>query len=258
MSEWFEKFFDGPYAAVLPYVFDQAQTLEHVRVVKRLLKLRKNARVLDIPCGMGRLTIPMAASGLAMTGVDLIPSYIRRARLLAKKEGGKIRFFQSDMREIAFDREFDAAFNWFGSFGYFSDADNSAFCKRIFRALKPGGRFLVEGINKSWLLAHFLGQFAQVVGDVRVVYYNRYEPRTSRILSTWTFSKDKEIERRRVILRIFNGAEMRAVLRAAGFCDIRLFGFPPPGRLTRHSQRLIAVGTRPKESRSKTLMPPVK
>jgi len=50
----------------------------------------------------------------------------------------------------------------------------------------------------------------------------------------------------RVIFLVFsvNGAKMRALLRSAGFRDIELFGSPPPGRLTRHSQRLIAIGKR--------------
>lgn len=251
MGEWFEEFFGGLYAKVLPKVFDEAQTREDVRVVKRLLRLRKGQRVLDIPCGMGRLAVPMARMGLAMTGVDLTRSYVRRARRYARQEGLDVRFVCGDMREIAFEAEFDAAFNWFGSFGYFSDADNLRFCKRVFEALKPGGRFLVEGMNKSWLLARFQPRSDQTVGGVRIVEHRRLDAGSGRAASTWTFSRGGVSERRRSSMRVFNGAEMRTLLRAAGLRDITLFGYPPLGRFTRHSKRLIAVGRRPLKLREK-------
>ncbi|MCK4849796.1 MAG: methyltransferase domain-containing protein [Phycisphaerae bacterium] len=244
-SQWYQTFFDGLYAKVLPKTFDQQTTLKQARIVKRLLRLRKDQRALDIPCGLGRLTIPLAQMGLDMTGVDLTESYLWRARRLAKKNHLNIRLVHSDMRDIAFDSEFDAAFNWFGSFGYFSDADNLAFAKRVFQALKPGGRFLVEGINKSWLLSHFRRRMEQTVGGVRITYLNRWDAKTSRVSCTWILCKGSKTERRQISLREYNGSEIRFLLRTAGFRDIELYGNPPLGRFTRHSRRLIAVARHP-------------
>ena len=245
MSEWFETFFDGLYAKVLPKTFDDVASREQVRIVKRLLGVRKGQRVLDVPCGMGRLTIPLARMGLAMTGVDLTAAYLARGRRQARREGLDVRWVHSDMREIDFDGEFDAAFNWFGSFGYFSDAGNLEFCRRVFRALRPGGRFLVEGPNKSWVLAHFRRTEDNTLGSVRVRTRNRWDARTCRCHSTWTLTRGGSMERHRIRVRLFNGGEMRALLQAAGFRDVRLFPRPPVGPFTRHSRRLIAVATKP-------------
>lgn len=241
MSEWYDEFFEGIYGRVLAQCFEEAQTLEHVRVVKKLLKLRRGQRVLDIPCGQGRLTLPLARMGLHMSGVDLTAKFLRRARQQARQENLDIRFVRSDMREIEFEDEFHAAFNWFGSFGYFSDEGNLELCRRVLRALKPGGRFLVEGINKSALLTNFRPHGEDLIGGVRVVRHNRWNARTGRVASTWTMSRGKATEQHTVSMRIFNGAEMRSLLRAAGFESIRLSGHPPLGRFTRHSRRLIAV-----------------
>ena len=246
MADWYENLFDGLYARVLPRTFDGPETLEQARMVKRLLQARKGQRVLDIPCGMGRLTIPLAQMGLAMTGVDLTAPYLTRARRLARRAGAGIRFVQSDMRAIAFEAEFHGAFNWFGSFGYFSDDENLEFARRVFHALRPGGRFLVEGMNKSWLLSHFRPRGEQKLGGVRIVNENRWHADTSRVHSTWTLSRGKTTERHEIRMRIFNGAEMRALLREAGFREVSLYPRPPVGRFTRHSRRLIAVGRRPR------------
>ena len=68
MAEWFERFFNGLYARVLPKSWDDAVSLDQARKVKRLLGLRKGQSCLDVPCGMGRLTIPLARSPAVRLG----------------------------------------------------------------------------------------------------------------------------------------------------------------------------------------------
>jgi SAM-dependent methyltransferase len=244
--EWFERFFGGLYEKVWFSVGSPAQNLKEARMMKQLLRLRKGERALDIPCGIGRLTIPLARMGLEVTGVDLTPAFVRRARLLSKKEAQRIRFLRCDMRDIDFDSEFDGAFNWFGSFGYFSDADNLRFCRKVLRALKPGGRFLVEGPNKSWILSHFRERSEKVAGGVRIAVRTRWNAKTDRVITRWILTEGAKTERyRKSSIRLFNGAEIRSLLRRAGFVNVELYGIPPLGRFTRQSRRLIAVGERP-------------
>jgi SAM-dependent methyltransferase len=247
MSAWYEKFFDGLYGRVLSSQFEQAKSLEQARVIKRLLGVRRGQRVLDVPCGQGRITLPLARMGLVMTGVDRTGAYLAKAARLAWRGRLAVRFLQSDMRAIAFEREFDAALNWFGSFGYFSDADNLEFCRRTLAALKPGGRFLVEGMNKSWVLAHFRPRQESRVGGVLVTQRSRLAPAEERIRTVWTLRRGRRAERHTVSMRVFTGTELREFLRAAGFGEVRLYG-PGGSRFTRHSRRLLAVATRPRRT----------
>jgi 2-polyprenyl-3-methyl-5-hydroxy-6-metoxy-1,4-benzoquinol methylase len=244
--EWYRTFFGGLYAEVLPATFAETETLAQARLVKRLLKLRRRQRVLDIPCGQGRVAVPLARMGLDVTGVDLMPGYIRRARRIARRAGVAVAFSTGDMREIDFEEEFHAAFNWFTSFGYFSDVDNLLLCRRVFRALRPGGRFLIEGAHKAWVLEHFRGRDDQKVGGIAITSRSTWNARTQRVTSHWTFRKGAVVERRSVHVRLFNGPELRKLLRRAGFREVELYGHPPTGRLHRHSRRLMAVGRRPK------------
>ena len=247
MPSWYDRFFSGLSSRVLANQVDAKESLRQARLVRRLLKVRQGARVLDIPCGQGRLTVPLARTGLDMTGVDLTAGYVRKARRLARREGLAVRFLCRDMRRITFDGEFDGAFNWFSSFGYFSDADDLAFLERILAALKPGGRFLLDMINKSFVLAHLRPVFHHTFGGVDVRIRNRWDAGTSRVYGTWTFRKGEAVERHRTCNRLYNGREMRQVLRQAGFRDVTLFGWPPLGRLTRHCRRLIAIARRPRD-----------
>jgi len=246
MPVWFEEFFEGLYGRVLADQFRREDSLRQARLVKRLLRARKGTRVLDVPCGQGRLTVPLARMGLEMTGLDLTGKYLRRARRAARREGLEVRFLRGDMREIDFEEEFSAVFNWFGSFGYFSDADNLRFCRRVLRALKPGGRFLVEGTNKPFILANFKTDMTSTVGGVRLRQRPSFDAARSRIRCTWHLRRGERTERHRISMRIFSGAEIRALLREAGFSEVKLYGSPPVRGLKRGSRRLIAVARKSK------------
>lgn len=243
-SEWYETFFDGLYAQVLGG-HDESRTVAEARIIKRVLRLRKGQRVLDCPCGMGRITFALAGLGLDVTGADLTASYIRRARRRAKREGLDVPFVRCDMRELPFQRQFHAVVNWFTSFGYFDDAGNLVAAKAAFAALKPGGRFLIEMLNKSWLLPRFTPKGDEQANGIRIVRRSQWDADGSRVLNTWKMSKGKRVETHHFSHCLYNATEMRSVLRAAGFRDIRFLGRPPLGRFTRHSRRMMAIGTRP-------------
>jgi len=243
--EWYETFFDGLYGQILAGKTDDPRTVAEAKAIKRLLHLRKGQRVLDCPCGLGRIAFQLAKLGLNVTGADLTASYIRRARRRAKKEALGIRFIRCDMRELPFNGEFHAVINWFTSFGYFDEAGNLAAARAAFTAQKPGGKFLIEMLSKSWLVRRFTPTCEDEHTAVRVVRRSRWDAHRSRIYNTWTLSKGERSETHRFSHCLYSAREMRALLRAAGFRDVQFFGHPPLGRFTRHSHRMIAIATRP-------------
>jgi len=246
-QDWFSEFFGGLYSNVLACTFSPDHTACQVRVVRRLLKLRQGDCLLDVPCGMGRLSLPLARQGVKVTGMDAEARFVQAARRQARAERVRARFVHGDMREMSFDGQFDAAVNWFGSFGYFSDADMLGFTRSLRRALKPGGKVLIEGINRSWLLAHFCPESEHCIGDVVISQKHRWDAFSKRLESRWQLCRGDEREEHRVSLRLYNGTEMRRLLRQAGFREVRLWGgYPPVGRFSRHSHRFLAVAVRPR------------
>ena len=246
MPDWFENFYGGLYEEILPHRFDDEESEQHAGTVESLLGIQPGDSVLDIPCGMGRVALPLAKMGLRVTGLDFHKGYIRTARARAKAEGLDVNFICDDMRSITFDAEFDGAFNWFGSFGYFSDEENFDFLKKALKAIKPGARFLVEGLNKSWYLVHLPERIEKKVGEVTVRMRKSFDADASRDRSTWSFMRGGRTERHRLAIRIFNGAELRELLEQAGFCDVCLCGWPSLAELDESSPRLIAVASRPR------------
>ncbi len=244
MKAWHDRFFHGLYGRVLAAQFNPAVSLKQARLIRRLLRVRRGARVLDVPCGMGRITVPLARSGLRMTGVDVTPGFIRGAKAAAHRAGVKARFLVADMRRLEFDGEFDAAFNWFTSWGYFSDRENLESLRGICRSLRLGGRFLVEGMNRTWIARHLnLKRNVSRIGGVEVVQRSYWSQKTSRMSTLWILRRGRRVERHLIRVFIWDGADIRRILHAAGFRDVRLYG--RGGKpFSRHSPRIIAVASR--------------
>lgn len=65
-------------------------------------------RVLELACGSGRFTVPLAASGALVIGGDLSKPMLARARAAAAERGVSAEFVTLDMRDFVLGRRFDA------------------------------------------------------------------------------------------------------------------------------------------------------
>src|SRR4029079_10071044 len=64
-----------------------------------------------------------------------------------------VNVVHADMREMAFEKQFDGAYSMLTSFGYFDEESNLRVAERIGRALKPGARFLLDLVNRDYVVA---------------------------------------------------------------------------------------------------------
>jgi len=249
MTEWFEQFFGGLYRDVLAHQFSDVRTAQQARMIKRLLGLRRGASVLDVPCGMGRVSLALAGLGLKVTGVDLMPHFVREARAAAKDRGLDATFARGDMRALEFDGEFSAVVNWFTSFGYFDDEGNLDVLKRFWRALKPGGRVLIETLQTPDKVSAAPGRREETSGPAQAVHRVRYDPDARRIVGHWVITKGGVSEKVPMNLRVYTGRELRALLLEAGFEEPTMYGHPPFGPLERRSRRMIGIARKPGRGR---------
>lgn len=141
------ELFDEDYLYFYADVLGDDRSDADARVVARLLSLQPGMRVLDIPCGEGRIAGRLARLGCEVVGLDAS----ERLLALAGARYPEVRFERRDMRELAYRSEFDAVVNWFTSFGYFDSATNDALLASLARALRRGGRLLLDIHNPARL-----------------------------------------------------------------------------------------------------------
>jgi ubiquinone/menaquinone biosynthesis C-methylase UbiE len=245
--EWHDQFFKGIFTQMLAGQYDEAANRRQAKGIKKLLGLRKGQKVLDLPCGQGRLTHAIARLGVEATGMDRQAHYIR----LAKKKGrsrNTPHFLVGDMRQTHFEGTFDGIFNWFGSFGYFPESQNQKVLDNFHRALKPGGRLLIEGLNKDWILKNFKPVFELTAGGVKTIHENRWDKAHQRIDSLWTLTAGRKKEVHRVLIRLYNARDLTLMLRRAGFKKMRFFQDLKGHPLRPASMRFIVVAQKQQQN----------
>lgn len=165
-------------------------------------------RILDVPCGIGRLAIPLARLGFDLTGVDISPYLVGSAKRRAEGSGtaaGRARFLVGDMIGLAsvFDEaSFDVVLNVFTSIGYGSEEDDLRFFREAREVTKRGGLLVISGLrNRDYI--------------VRNPSQNVYEE-SKRLLILDTYSFDSERSREKGLWRFY-------VKRAQGGEDVLKF-----------------------------------
>jgi SAM-dependent methyltransferase len=235
---WWEEMFELPSWQWVQLGWESVEDAEHqVDEIERALRLEPGDRVLDVPCGTGRVGTRLAARGYDVVGVDITERFLETAR----SAGLAVR--QADMRELPFTEEFDAAICMWGSFGYFDDDGNLAQARAAVRALKRGGRYLIDTPSLETIYPHFRHKDWFEVEGTTVLMETSLRVDEGRVETEWTFLRGEERHTQRSSIRVYTLHELTDLLREAGFTtfearDDELGGFEIG------SSRLWLVATR--------------
>ncbi len=116
---------------------------------KKWLPKNQNAQILELCCGSGRLTIPIAKE-YNICGVDNSVSMLEQAKLKAGKEGLNIQFVEADIRTLDLPNKFDLIFIPFNSILHlYQNQDLFDTFNVVKKHLKEDGLFLLDCFNPN-------------------------------------------------------------------------------------------------------------
>jgi SAM-dependent methyltransferase len=242
MAAWFESFFEGTWLEVQRAFYAAEESDKRAEMLERVLALRPGSHVLDVPCGNGRLTIPLARRGHAVTGVDFTAPFIAEARAAAGELPAT--FLERDMRQLDDLSGFDAAFNFWGSFGYFDDAGDESFATGVCKALLPGGHFLIDANVTETLMPMFQPKGWMRVGETIVLEERAFDFASSRLEVDWTFIRGGARETKHLSMRLYSAHEIVGVLSRAGFSSVQLLDYATEAPLAVSSRRALILATK--------------
>jgi SAM-dependent methyltransferase len=150
--QWFEEIFNDDYPRTTPRL-PRSVIEREVKFIDESLGCAKGAEILDMGCGAGEHCVQLSTRGYNVIGLDLSLSMLARSADEAAEYSQKINFVQADFRELNFEDAFDGIYVWGSTFGYFDDAKNSEIIGRIFRALRPHGRLLLDVPNRDFYVS---------------------------------------------------------------------------------------------------------
>ncbi len=138
----------GTLSKFYPFIIGPLVNTElEVELLDRIFHQHHVQSVLDIACGIGRHSIPLAKKGYSVTGLDYSPYQIKKAKEDAKKEHAKVRFILKDANCFSLPEKFDASICMWTTLGE-EPLQYKKVIRNVFRVLKNGGIFVID--NRSW------------------------------------------------------------------------------------------------------------
>ena len=247
-SPWYVTFFCEDYLRIYDFLTPE-RTEREVEGIVRLLGLQPGSSMLDLCCGHGRHAVALAKRGYRVTGQDLSTVFLQHAQAASEGQGVQIQWVESDMRNIPFEGEFDAVINIFTAFGYLeSEEEDQQVLRQVHKALKPGGLFLLETMQREGLMRRFDPSDVTRHADGLIVLEERdFDLFTSRCnVRVTMFSPDGERREYRHAARIYTLTELVRMMTLAGLHIEAYYGGLDGSTLSLDSRRLVVVASKPR------------
>jgi ubiquinone/menaquinone biosynthesis C-methylase UbiE len=220
----FDSVFGEDYLHFYEGILTDEVSDRQVATIARLVKVGPGIRVLDCPCGHGRIANRLARLGAEVVGVDSSQPFLE----VAREADAGVEYRLGDMRELEFDAEFDVMVNVYTSFGYFDDETDRRVLAGFRRALKVGGKLVMDHQNSHRILSLIAALGGESVamserGDDLLIDRNRYDATRGRTVTERISVRDGKVRRYPFSVRIFTPAELAAWLQHAGFAQVEVF-----------------------------------
>ncbi|MFC1663148.1 class I SAM-dependent methyltransferase [Patescibacteria group bacterium] len=246
-SKWYAEqsgFFGQTYLDTYKHLFTKTRTIEEVNFIEKVLKLKNGLSVLDLACGHGRHAILLAHRGYKITGQDLNSFFLKKAEKEALRNNVKIKWIKGDMRKIIFRNEFDIVLDLFTAFGYLeNDAEDLKVLQQVAKALKPGGKFFLDIINREWIIRNFEAtKKEKLPNGITVTHYREFDLEKSRHHEhRIIIFKDKKRKSLDIYLRLYTLTELIQMCKKVGLSFVEAYGDYNGKKYSFDSKRTILI-----------------
>lgn len=227
-KQWYESLFENYGQKYDSESFTQG-TIGECDFIEKELEFNKSLKILDVGCGTGRHSIELTKRGYSVTGIDLSPSQLQRAKDKAKSENLIIDFQQQDARNLTFNHEFDAAIMLCeGGFALMeTDEMNFEILKNVTRSLKTNAKFIFTTLNGLFPLYHSVEQFCESTTETGNATYksNSFDLMTFRDHNITEFEDDLGNKKSLACNeRYYVPSEITWLLKSLGYSSIDIYG----------------------------------
>lgn len=226
MPEWYEEFFDDRYLLFCEDAVQAGADAEEIEFIDRALGLEVGSRVINLGCGFGRHSIPLAARKYDVVGVDASQRMLDAGVAIAERLGVRLSWVRRDMREISEIGSFDACVCLYTAFGYFEDEENTGVLRGIHSIVRPGGVLLLD-VNNPLCLGSRLPEerWSEAPRGIRRERHD-FEPMTGRFIGDRTMfvHGGGRVNLPRSSVRLYAPYELARMFRETGWEVEQLHG----------------------------------
>jgi len=207
--------------------------IDFLQYIFKEIAQREIKTVLDICCGTGRWTIPLASKGFTVTGIDKHKKMLEIAKKKAKEQNIKIDFKEGDMRDIHTKKKVDAILVCDGIYFLLSHDEILKALSVFLRSLEEGGVLifnvpnLISREQSDHQIETFQGKSAYRMEIRKVVDIDDVK---AIIHEEWMSIVDDRgklcMIRGEVKTKLLSYEEVRTLLQISGFTEDKIHCFP--------------------------------
>ena len=172
-KDWFVDWFNTSYYHILYQNRNESEAKEFIINLMNHLRLNSTSKILDLACGKGRHSKTLNELGFEVLGGDLSENSIKEAQ---KWSSDSLSFQVHDMRNKISNRQFNAIFNLFTSFGYFDTfKENQLVCEAMFQMLEPGGKLVIDFMNVYKVIHSLVIKEEKIIDEVDFKISRNYD-----------------------------------------------------------------------------------
>ncbi|MEM0133618.1 MAG: class I SAM-dependent methyltransferase [Thermoplasmatales archaeon] len=189
-------------------------------------------RLVDIPCGIGRLSIPLAMNGYKILGLDFSEKFISYANQKAKVANlDNIKFQVNDMLSSSHPIKNslpDAIINWWTSFGYHGEAYDESFFRMLSSSTNKGALLITETWHRNYILNNPITRRWDLLDDLFTTIENHIDPLKKLVISEHIYYKKindtlKELGRFKSEIMLYDSADIISLLERSGWNTISVY-----------------------------------
>jgi len=214
---------------------------------------RYGGPVLELGCGTGRVTIPVAQKGIRISGLDISEPMLSHGREKARKLGLDIEWVNADCRKFELNKKFSLIIFPYNAFHHLLDIESVEACfSSVKRHLADKGRFMIDIFNPSLKLLtrdpekrYPLAEYPDPDGAGQVVMTETpsYDAATQIQRLRWHYrigdKEDAKVEE--WDMRIYYPQELDALIKYNGFEIEHKWGCYDESPFVSESQKQIVV-----------------
>ncbi len=258
-SNWFVD--SNYWAANRSFIWSKKRiemSAEAAADVSKLLNIKPGTSVLDLACGFGRYSLPLANLGFSVTGIDLNRSFVEEASGKAKEMNFEAQFECIDMREFSKPSQFDNIIIMYNSFSYFQNPeDDKRVVSNCFQSLKPGGKLLIQSVTREYLVAKRPNKYSRYWfeendGTIRLEEASINDDWTWNT-TKWILIKDNNRKEYTYGMRLYSTSEYIELFTSAGFVNPKTFGDLSGKHYDKENDILVLVLEKPDETTAQNI-----
>lgn len=221
----------GGFAYVYDRLMEDVDYEGWANYVEKIMddNMKKTNKILELACGTGNITIPLAKKGYNVVGLDISQDMLMVAKDKSIENNLKVLFIEQNMIDLELEEKFDCVLSMCDGINYIVDTEDLLeVFQRVYNTLEDGGAFIFD-ISSSYKLKNILGNntFGENLDDICYLWENYFDEESNILEMDLTifiqegkyYRKEEEFH----IQRAYDVDEIINLLNTVNFKDVKIY-----------------------------------